>query len=268
VAWARPGGSVRRVPSPPAACRRGACRRGACLRGACRHGAGRRGQVAGARGAASRGRAAVPPRVAWDHGMAWEVAAGCRGGKVPGRDRPGSSLAGSRDAAAEFRPGRATAGPGSTRRPAPLGQAAGRRSAGFPGCSGLPASRARDHPWARRAGRQVSTRSWASARTAGPNALRRRARRARCPRSQRRPGACPGRALVTCRALGATPRIVGGRLRAGDPAYPRSAGTFRLSRSARWRTPPIPPGRTRCPPRPRPAPAGSYAQADAGSKTA
>ena len=53
-----------------------------------------------------------------------------------------------------------------------LGAAAVRRSAGFPGCPGLLASRARDHPWARRAGRPVSTRSSGSARAAGRNALR------------------------------------------------------------------------------------------------
>ena len=154
-----------------------------------------------------------------------------------------------------------------------LGSAAVRRSAGFPGWAGLLASRTRGHPWARRAGRPVSTRSSVSARTAGQNALRRRARRDRCLRPGRQRGAGPGgvpamcRALVTCRARG-TPQVADGRSPSGDPPYPQAAGTFRLYRSARWRRSPGPPGRTRRQPRPRPAPAGSYWRAHAWSKAA
>jgi hypothetical protein len=223
VTWGRPGGSVRRISSF--------------------RGAARRGRAAGPRGAASRGRAAAPLGVACDHGAAWEVAADRRGHTAPARDRPGSSPAGSQDAAEEVQPGRAAAGPGSSRRPALLESAGVRRSAGFPGCSDLRASRARDCPWAHRAGRPVSIRSSASARAVDPNALRCRARRDRCLRSERQPGAGPGCVPMTdwvlmtgCvpmtyRALGPTPRFAGGQFPAGDPPYPRAARTFRLSRS-------------------------------------
>ena len=114
------------------------------------------------------------------------------------------------------------------------GAAAVRRSAGFPGCPGLLASRARDHPWARRAGRPASTRSSGSARAAGRNALRRRGRRDRCLRPGRQRGAGPGgapavcRALMTCRARGMPP-VAGRRSLSGDPPYLQTAGTFRLS---------------------------------------
>ena len=143
------------------------------------------------------------------------------------------------------------------------GAAAVRRSAGFPGCPGLLASRVRDHPWARRAGRPASTRSSVSARAAGRNALRRRGRRDRRLRPGRQRGAGPGvapavcRALMTCRARGMPP-VAGRWSLSGDPPYLQTAGTFRLSRSARWRRRPGPPGRTRRPPRPGPSPAGSY----------
>jgi hypothetical protein len=225
VAGGRPGGSVRRVPSPPAACLRGKGQgRGASpLRGEGQpRGEGRRGPAAGPRGmpavsgmrwrraaawvrgtacprgtawpreAAWHGQAAAPPLVACGRGVAWE-AAGRRAHTAPGRARPDSSRAGTQDAAAV------------------------RRSAGFPGCPGHPASRARDHPWARRAGRLASRRSSGSARTADRNATR-----DRCPRPGRQRGAGPGaapamcRALVTCRARG-TPQVADRHSPSGDP---------------------------------------------------
>jgi hypothetical protein len=158
-----------------------------------RRGEGLRGPAGGPREVASGGRAAEPPGVSCSHGVAREAAAGRRVHEARGRDHPGSSRAGNQDAAVWLRPGRATAVPGSTPRlalpglalrglalrglalpgPALLVLAAVRRSAGFPGCFGLLAPRARDHPWARRAGRPVSTRSSGSARAADRDALRR-----------------------------------------------------------------------------------------------
>ena len=173
---------------------------------------GPRAPAAGAREAASLGPASTPRGVACGHGAAWGAAAGRRRHKARGRDRPDSCRAGNRDEAAWLRPGRATAGPGSTRRPAlpgPAlpGPAAVRRSAGFPGWPGLLASRARDHPWACRAGRPVSTHSSGSAWTADRNALRHN--RYLHPGHQRGagPGGAPAmyQAPVTCHARGTPP---------------------------------------------------------------
>ena len=233
----RLGGSVRRVPWPLAACRLGEGLRRAAnwrlgggrsraanwrLGEGLRRAEGRRGPAAEAREAASLDLVSAPRGVACSHGAAWEAAAGRRGHKAPGRDRPDSCRAGNRDGAAWLRPGRATAGPGSTRHPALraptlLGLALPRlalprlatvrRSAGFPGWPGLLASRVGDHPWARRAGRPVSTHSSASARTADRNALR----HDRYPRPGYRRGAGPGgaaamyQAPLTCHARGTPP---------------------------------------------------------------
>ncbi len=226
MARGRPGGSVRRVPWPPVACLRGEGRRhgDGRRRAASRRlgegrsrAEGRRAPAAGAREAASLGPASAPRGVACGHGAAWGAAAGRRRHKARGRDRPDSCRAGNRDEAAWLRPGRATAGPGSTRRPAlpgpalpgPAlpGPAAVRRSAGFPGWPGLLASRARDHPWACRAGRPVSTHSSGSAWTADRNALRHN--RYLHPGHQRGagPGGAPAvyQAPVACHARGTPP---------------------------------------------------------------
>ena len=140
-----------------------------------------------------------------------------------------------------------------------------RRSAGFPGCSGLLASRARDHPWARRAGRPANTRLSGSARNVGRNALPRRARRDRFLRPGHQRGAGPGGAPAMCRAQVTCRARRRRRLRAsGPPAVIRRATGGRglppvpiraMAKTTRTTSP------NRRPSRPRPAPAWSYWQA-------
>ena len=162
-----------------------------------------RADMAGSRALARRHRVAGPRRLSRSHGITgWH---GRRRLAAGGVRRPAGTAWAHPWLVARTR--RLTSSPAG-RRPvlAPAAWPALPAWAGAPGVGGGPAVRrisgdvlaarhpgARDHPWARRAGRRASRRSSASARAAGPNALRRRARRDRCPRSERQPGAGSGR---------------------------------------------------------------------------
>jgi hypothetical protein len=126
------------------------------LRAAARHhGRARHHGPAPHHGRASGSRVAAPRGGVHDHAAARGAPAGRPGRTALARDRPGSCPAGSRDATAEVRRGRRTAGPGSTRRPnlpGPARRERGRalRDAGSPGYPRHPAFRVHGHPWARR----------------------------------------------------------------------------------------------------------------------
>ena len=169
---------------------------------ACRHDAACRHGAARLRGAASQDRAAAPPGAACGRAVAGRAAAGRREHTAAGTPDPGSCRAGNQDAVAELRPGRE--GP----------EAAVRHSAGSPGRPVLPASRARDRPWARRAGRLVSRRWSGSARKADRNVTR-----GRCPAPGHLRGTGP--AAVPDRWTGVPPPV----LRRGHRGPGPSRGT-------------------------------------------